>query len=89
MRDRAAFDPAGRDDLPRHAANQADEMGVVDVQVDGRAAGLVDVADGGRPIGPRNHPLELPAEQCSISARFRPHRRETRTRERTAAPARP
>src|SRR5262249_55615495 len=59
---------AGGEDLGRHAGDQADEVRVVDVQVDGGAAGLGGVADVGGPVGPGDDPGEVPAEQLAVLA---------------------
>src|SRR5262245_61517436 len=52
----------GRDGS-RHTAEESDEVRVVNVQVNGRAAGLSNVANGRRPIRSRDDPNETAAEQ--------------------------
>src|SRR5262249_61968138 len=49
------------------AADQPNEMSGVDVQVDGRAAGLGDVADGRGPVRPGDDALELPALELAVA----------------------
>ena len=42
-----------------HAADQADEVGVVNMQVDGRTAAPPGVGDLARPVGFRDHSHEV------------------------------
>ena len=62
---RALFQDPGREDGGRHATDQADEMSVVNVQVDGRASRFRRVGNLRGPIRPGNHPLEMSAEQLA------------------------
>ena len=52
--------------MVRHACNQADEMRVMNMQVDGRAAGIRGIADLRGPVWLRDHALEMPAEQLTV-----------------------
>src|SRR2546429_4457440 len=53
--------------LEKKTTDQPDAMGVVNVQVDGRASRLCPVGDLRRPICPANHPLEVSAQQIALA----------------------
>ena len=54
----------------RDAAQDVHEVGVVDVQVDGRAPAAVGVGDPARPVGLRDHPGQVSGQQPAVTARF-------------------
>ena len=59
-------DDAGGENLIGHAAHQADEVRVVDVQINGRPAGFGGVADLRGPIGLGDDALEMRRQQFAM-----------------------
>src|SRR5207245_1232727 len=72
--DRAVLLHADGGDGGRDAAKQPDEVRIVDVQVDRRAAGSLHLRDAGGPVGPGDHAGEVGGEEPAVTARF--HRLE-------------
>ena len=63
------LDRADGEDLLRHAADEADEVRVVDVQIDRGAAGLGGVADVRGPVGLGDDALEVRRRAACRTAR--------------------
>ena len=66
--DGPVLDDAARVDSSRSAANQADKVRVVDMQIDGGTAASSGIGDLARPVGLRNHAHQMSRSQGTIAS---------------------
>ena len=65
----AVWSETGGEDLARHPGDQADEVRVVNVQIDGGPAGFAGIGDLVGPVRLSDDALEVSAEQLAVRSR--------------------